>query len=181
MAIELQPVFYVPLWKISISDWEEKKEKLMALPMWDEEEYIFDNHFSDYEKNTVNPDNSYRDLFCTILQSELVEFADTLQVSQLQVKEVWAQKYNNKQWMAPHNHGGLGFSAVLYAEMFGEHEATTFIAPFNNFIDGSVIRHQPDVEEGDLIIFPSALQHYATPNETYSSRTIFSFNCYGIK
>ena len=53
-------------------------------------------------------------------------------------------------------------------------------ADVKNPITGEVIHYEPDVEEGDLILFPSFIHHYTTPNQTDTERIVLSFNlkCY---
>ena len=78
---------------------------------------------------------------------------------------------------AVHNHGPGGFSSVCFIEYDKHnHKPTTFISSFGNYITGELERYQPDVEEGDIIFFPSNLLHYAPTNLSKITRTIISFN-----
>ena len=81
--------------------------------------------------------------------------------------------------MRPHTHGISDFSAVLYHEFVPGHTATEFWAPYKNPLSGNDYVHVPDVKEGDLVIFPSTIIHYAVPNDSDHQRTIFSFNFKG--
>jgi ectoine hydroxylase-related dioxygenase (phytanoyl-CoA dioxygenase family) len=56
------------------------------------------------------------------------------------------------------------------------HKPTTFVSPFGNNITGELTRYEPDVEEGDIIFFPSNLLHYAPTNLSNLKRIIMSFN-----
>lgn len=95
----------------------------------------------------------------------------------LSTSEVWFQKYENGMNHAVHNHGPIGFSAVCFIEYNKNiHKPTTFISPFGNNITGELFRYEPDVEEGDIIFFPSNLLHYAPTNLSEYVRIIMSFN-----
>ena len=56
-----------------------------------------------------------------------------------------------------------------------KHQPTIFISPFNDPL-GNLIEYAPDVDEGDIIIFPSMLTHYVLPNKSSDIRIILSFN-----
>ena len=56
------------------------------------------------------------------------------------------------------------------------HKPTTFISPFTDHVSGELERYEPDVEEGDIIFFPSNLLHYAPVNLSTKTRIIMSFN-----
>ena len=93
------------------------------------------------------------------------------------LRDLWAQRYYKQDGMACHTHGTSSFSGVLYAEFDpNEHQATKFMAPFNNFITDRNLYLTPPVIEGSIILFPSMLPHFAEPNKSFKPRTIFSFN-----
>ena len=56
------------------------------------------------------------------------------------------------------------------------HRPTNFIAPYDHFITGEQLTYEPEVEEGDLILFPSFLHHYTHPHQSQERRTVLSFN-----
>ena len=170
MSITENHPFYVPFYTIKINNWLDKKIKLLNLVDWSDKSCLTNEHFTDYHKYKKG-NAPYFSAFFDIIKDDLKGF------NNLEVRTLWAQRYNEQQHMNVHTHGVLGFSAVLYAEFDKkEHKATTFYAPFPNFIDGTCMNYTPQVEEGDLLMFPSALMHAATPNISTKQRTIFSFN-----
>lgn len=173
MSVKTTYPFRVPMYVVKCADWENKKQKLLGLVDFKDPECMSGQHYSDYHKYKDNP--PYKEQFIETLKDELVSFGQTAEAD-LNIRGVWCQRYAKSEFMGVHNHGSLGYSAILYAEFTAEHAATEFYAPFNNFIKGSVISHRPEVEEGDLLIFPSALMHTAMPNTSSECRTIFSFN-----
>tara|TARA_R110000803_G_scaffold27755_1_gene64628 strand:+ start:234 stop:779 length:546 start_codon:yes stop_codon:yes gene_type:complete len=167
--------FYIPVFVIKIAEWENKKERLLSLVDWNNSAAIKDDHFTDYHLNGEKG-CPYRDEFEEILSEEFQVLAERLQAN-LIIRDVWAQKYAKEKFMHVHTHGTQGFSCVLYAEFEpSKHESTTFIAPFNNFVNNDNLYFKPEVTEGTILIFPSMLMHYATPNTSTVPRTIFSVN-----
>lgn len=95
------------------------------------------------------------------------------------LQDIWAQQYIDQVGFTAHRHQPMGYSCVLYAEFDPKvHWATTLFRPF---IDPNDIRNSnevftPDVEEGDILIFPSWMMHQAAPSDTKIPRTIVAFN-----
>ena len=78
-----------------------------------------------------------------------------------------------------HNHGNIGWSSVFYINFDPKiHTSTKFLSPFNSGSGiGNILQwYQPDVKEGDFIIFNSDIPHEALPNESDKKRTIISMN-----
>ena len=174
--IEQMQAFYVPIYKVRISHWAEKKQKLLGLVDFGNANFWSHENFTDYHHN-CNAGCPYMLDFTSILDDELNEVVRVMGKG-ITITELWAQQYKQSNYMGAHSHGATGYSCVLYAEFdSAEHEATRFIAPFNNFHTGSVLEYTPEVEEGDMIFFPSVLLHDAKPNSSDKQRTIFSFNC----
>jgi hypothetical protein len=174
--IEQVQAFYVPIYKVRIYHWAEKKRKLLGLIDFKNPNLWSQQHFSDYHHN-CDAGCSYMLDFTTILEDELNEVVRVMGKG-ITITDLWAQQYKQSNYMGAHSHGATGYSCVLYAEFdAAEHQATRFIAPFNNFHTGAALEYTPDVEEGDMVIFPSVLLHDAKPNESNKHRTIFSFNC----
>ena len=77
-----------------------------------------------------------------------------------------------------HNHGQLGYSATCFLSFDPKvHTPTQFIAPFNNPLNGLIVKHIPEnITEGTLLFFPSMLLHYTQPNLSTKERIVLSFN-----
>lgn len=174
MITEVHP-FYIPIYKVSIADWHKKQNQLLNLVSWDDTSCWQDEHFTDYHKNHKNG-CSYLAKFCNLIEPELEQIVQQLHHN-IHIDLLWAQRYFDADYMGVHNHGATGYSCVLYAEFNpADHQATQFTAPFNNFVSGSALQYIPEVNEGDMIVFPSALLHCALPSMSATARTIFSFN-----
>jgi len=156
--------FSVPIYKYKVKDWKIKKKKLLDL-------------FNSFQYKIVgNVITSPIDIKTNILLDEIKAFEEDTQIN-FSSSEVWFQKYENSMNHSVHTHGPIGFSSVCFIEYDKKsHKPTTFISPFGNYITGELERHEPDVEEGDIIFFPSNLLHYAPVNLSNKTRTIMSFN-----
>ena len=170
---ELHP-FVVPMFIIDVQDWENKKKTLLSLPDWDASDCMNEDNFTDYHKHKTKP--PYMQEFLNIIETELKEFAQKIDHS-IGISALWAQRYKRNQYMGPHNHGPLGYSAILYVEFDAdEHNGTQFFAPYNNFLHGNTLDFTPDVKEGQILFFPSTLLHHALASRGDKLRTIFSMN-----
>ena len=92
---------------------------------------------------------------------------------------MWSQKYNRKSEHPAHNHGNRGFSFILYLKFDPmKHKSTRFYCPFSDFFTGEMITFAPEVEEGDLIAFPSPILHSSDLHTADTERMILAFNLY---
>jgi hypothetical protein len=156
--------FSVPIYKYKVENWKIKKKKLLDL-------------FNSLQHKVVgNLVTSPINIKTNILLEEIKVFEEDIKMK-FSSSEVWFQKYENSMNHAVHTHGPTGFSSVCFIEYNkNTHKPTTFISPFGNYITGELERYEPNVEEGDIIFFPSNLLHYAPSNLSNEIRTIMSFN-----
>ena len=180
------PLFSINVHKIKIKDWSEKhRDRILALVSEDEDVY-------DRGSNELNPEISFKVLYTdyfknfgkcppytnelfNLLDPHLEEFYKQNEISR--VTSLWCQKYQRSDYHEPHDHGSIGYSAVLYAKLNPKvHPGTKFFSPFPNE-KGCKESIYADVEEGDLLIFPAHILHMAPPHyDTDELRVIFSFN-----
>lgn len=156
--------FSVPIYKYKVQNWNIKKKQLLDL-------------FYSFKPRVVgNVITSPLDIKTNILLEEINLFKKEIGINFFS-REVWFQQYNHNMNHAVHTHGSMGFSSVCFIEYDKDnHKPTTFVSPFGNYITGELERYEPDVEEGDIIFFPSNLLHYAPTNLSKITRTIISFN-----
>jgi hypothetical protein len=156
--------FSVPIFKYKVENWDIKKEQLLDL---------FNRQNLKIVGNVIT---SPFNIKTNILLEEIQLFEKEIGID-FYISEVWFQKYNHNMNHAVHTHGPIGFSAVCFIDYDKKfHKPTTFISPFGNYTTGELERYEPDVEEGDIIFFPSNLLHYAPTNLSKKIRTIISFN-----
>lgn len=125
-------------------------------------------------KDTHPPYFSY---VCKILEPELKIINQAFGNHDTEVVEVWFQQSSGKQTHRVHNHGQDGISCVWYLEFDPSvHHTTKFYSPFPDAFTGNLQELEPKVKEGDLIAFPSFIQHEQRPSFSDKRRTIVSFN-----
>jgi len=157
-------VFSVPIFRYKVNNWNKKKNQLLNLFYKVRHDVI------------VNVITSPFNIKTNILSEEINLFKKDIGLD-LITAEVWFQQYKNNMDHEAHDHGLLGFSSVCFIEYDKNfHKPTTFICPFSDSVTGKYQIYEPDVEEGDILFFPSNLRHYAPSNLSNLTRTVMSFN-----
>jgi hypothetical protein len=82
------------------------------------------------------------------------------------VSDMWINKYSNEDYQGSHVHPS-DFSFIIYYEVDKSH--TVFNSPvkkllesYNNLVFSR--DYQPNLKQGDIIMFPSYLEHWVKPN-----------------
>lgn len=164
-------MFSIPIYKYQISNWKEKKKKLLDLYN-SIEKVKYRNVITNW---SLNPSEicSYG---CKIIEEELILFKEETNKN-YSINSFWFQKYENNMDHEIHTHGHMGFSSVVFIEFDPlKHRSTTFVSPFSSYSDANLVRYSPDVVEGDIIFFPSNIMHYCPVNLSKKERIICSFN-----
>lgn len=179
----MQPMFTVPLFRFRVPDWPEHKGRILAglPPSAPELLSPAGDTYTDFFVNaTARVLPSYRDVVVKAVEPCLQEFAEGYPENP-KIDAMWFERSRRSNYHGAHNHGSLGFSAVLYVEFDPAlHKPTRFLAPFMSFYAGGLIEYLPtDIEEGTLVVFPAILIHEAPPNSSDKLRTIVSFNIKG--
>ena len=165
----IENMFQIPFLQLQCDNWNVKKQRLLELPK---------NLTKSMHINTdfFNNENYYISSIADIFINEIYLFQNILSIKQVSIKKAWFELANKYEYHGPHAHGAVGYSSVCYINFDKDHSATKFIAPFKNWIDGTDIIFTPNVQEGTIIFFPSALLHYTEGNVTDKKRMIVSFN-----
>ena len=178
-------LFSIDAHVVNIEDWSEKhRDRLLSLVpdkdkrvgMSEDDKSILEVsriEYSDYLNNEKPP---YYDELIKVLTPYLEEFFKKHNITQPRIASLWCQKYKAGDYHGPHDHGSIGYSAVLYAKLNTKfHSGTQFFSPFPNE-RGTKLSISLKVEEGDLVIFPAHLLHMAPSHHGDENRVIFSFN-----
>jgi hypothetical protein len=157
-------MFSVPIYKYKVNNWKYKKKELLIL-------------FNSFDTKLVeNVMTSPINIKTNIFEEEIKAFEIDCGLSS-RLHEFWFQNYEKNMHHNVHNHGALGFSGICFIEYDKNHHApTTFISPFINSISGEYAKYIINVEEGDIVFFPSNILHYVLPNLSTVPRLISSFN-----
>ena len=125
----------------------------------------------------ISTSAQYEPVFLSMISPYLREFLKIADYKFSEVSRVWTQKYSKGDYHPPHDHGPEGFACVFYAELDPDlHLPTEFMQPYMPHTGNRDMKSPDDVEEGDLVIFPSNLFHMAPPHYSDKYRTIISFN-----
>ena len=94
--------------------------------------------------------------------------------------DLWLNVYESQNWQEKHIHSPGQWSGVYYVHFDpNEHKATNFYHPCETLLATAGITSNtlvPWVQEGDMIIFPSWLEHAAPMNKSSKMRSTISFN-----
>jgi uncharacterized protein (TIGR02466 family) len=106
------------------------------------------------------------------------------------ITSFWINENNNLNYNILHTHigGGVDLSGVYYVKCpsnsgnicfyNSNHEGTSLVSIFEGFNEYNSV----NVNEGDLILFPSSFKHMVEPNLSNESRISISFNlCFNFK
>ena len=177
----VNPMFSVPIVYYPIENWSENKKKILdALPPEDDSQLEPNGSglYTDFFINgKVKEFPSYFHTVVDVIKPYLKNFMDG---NPVEFVEMWYQKYYNMVEHKTHCHGFTGWSSIIYVEFDPKvHQSTRFFSPFRQPWDCDVEVFQPEVKEGDMILFPSSLLHEAPVNRTDTRRTIISYNIRG--
>ena len=141
---------------------------------------INDNDILNFCSDRSNYRN-YSNDFLSIFKDELEEFGQELKLESFKIEDVWTVEYHTGQYHSIHTHGNGNLSAVLYFDQDEiEHSSTHFVVG-TDYITNTTEIVSPLVKEGEIIIFPSHILHFTTPNNSKKTRRIISFDITFIK
>ena len=167
IKFEIEPIFKIEFFKIKCIKFKEKKLAIeKALESYPET--LFPNFYSNRDKANITKE--LRQIF-----KDEFNLISTKFNNKILLQRAWSVTYDKGHYHIPHNHGSQGYAAILYLRMKKDLPKTTYIQPWNNEKDKSVL-YTPNVEEGDIMIVPQFLTHYTEPNKTYFKKRIISFD-----
>ena len=183
-------LFSIDIHKVYVEEWSEHKDRMLSYMTdgYSDKTISFSDYFTYIRQGQYPP---YRNEFLELMSKYVEEYLEYIKklghiintkdpngtYNFSKIEGPWCQKYKSGDYHAPHDHGSIGWSCVLYAKMNPEvHPSTHFFSPFTNHLgvkENRMIR----VDEGDLIIFPASLMHMAPPHFSETEeRIIISFN-----
>ena len=150
--------------KYKIDDWESVQDKiLLAIEMIKDNnvcEYANMSH-SDYK---VDAKPLYWEVFENAVRPSLEEYMSSWKCTDIRIGNMWFAEYSEHgadfNW---HTHEGANMSGVLQVVLEDPENGTHLL--------GTPI----DLEEGDLVVFPSMLPH-RSPMITDSKKLVIGFN-----
>jgi hypothetical protein len=121
-------------------------------------------------KNSHDNSREWVRLFFPILQKKLNQMIKASGLTKCTIYDVWFQQYEKEGTHGWHTHGS-NYTGVYYVDLNDDNPRTEILLP----TDPSK-KYTVDVNEGDIIIFPSYFIHRAPVNKSNNSKTIISFN-----
>lgn len=104
------------------------------------------------------------------LKNPVLEIYNNLGYDGYTLHELWFQQYGINSSHGWHTHSS-NFTNVYYLEMPADSPKTKIVNPYNQT---DIIEVQ--VEEGDILVFPSFVIHKAPRNLSNQQKTIISYN-----
>ena len=167
IKFEIEPIFKIEFFKIKCIDFKNKKEHIEKI-LDQYPEMPFPNFYSNRNKANIVWDlqEIFKDEFHLIR---------TKFNSKINVDRAWSVTYDKGHYHVPHNHSSKGYAGIIYLQQRKDSPRTTYIQPWNNERDESVL-YSPEVKQGDIMIVPQFLTHYTEPNKTFFKKRIISFD-----
>ncbi len=163
----IEPIFKIEFFKIQCVNFKNKKEHLeKVLKMFPE--IPFPNFYSN--RNKANFTKELRQIF-----KDEFNLIETKFNNKILLQRAWSVTYDKGHYHVPHNHSSQGYAAILYLQMKKDSPKTTYMQPWNNEKDKSVL-YCPDVKEGDIMIVPQFVTHYTEPNKSYFKKRVVAFD-----
>jgi hypothetical protein len=167
-------LYAVPYYTYKVKNWQDKKAKMQTAM----KHQVFTRSsviHSPFDSDRSNP-RHYIDDFLSIFKEDLQEFGEELKLDSFKIEDIWTVQYGKGDFHSVHTHGTCNLSAVLYFDYDNkEHSATHFVVGQNN-IKSTTDVASPPAEEGDLVIFPSNILHFTSPNASDKIRRVISFD-----
>ena len=130
------------------------------------------------------------DYFYECIKPNLLDMHQQLKgnpLHQFTMTEAWLNKYERGDSQEVHTHIGADnctFSCSYFAQyalndarfLFYDPDQTKHLGEFSKHYSGVVNTWFPDVQEGDIIIFPSWLHHQVEPHRSDTTRITVSAN-----
>ena len=130
------------------------------------------------------------DYFYECIKPNLLDMHQQLNgnpLHQFKMTEAWLNKYERGDSQEVHTHIGADnctFSCSYFAQyalndarfLFYDPDQTKHLGEFTKHYSGVVNTWFPDVQEGDIIIFPSWLHHQVEPHRSDTTRITVSAN-----
>ena len=180
-------LFSTSFWKIKVPNHQSIKKKYLQsfIDGYDDkifnvpEDWITHKCHTSFESNKIiekDMSDEYSSVFNSIIEKE---WSGKI--------ECWWSVYKNNEYQEWHNHMPSTLSAIHFLNFEDEHLAPIFEDPLKSvksIIDrtalnkdlSSSLTYTPKVEEGDMIIFPSYLNHTVPAGKYKSYRVTIAIN-----
>jgi len=153
------------------------KDALLHFFKKEEEHYVdIDSYFTDkISKLDWSKCKDFNREWVQLIKKDLInhcnDCATFLGYQKIILKELWFQQYQKGDTHGWHIHGDSSYAGIYYVEYNKMCGSTQLVHPFDQ---KKLINL--DVEEGDIVLFPSSVIHRATVQKNDLRRTTVAFN-----
>jgi hypothetical protein len=154
-----------------VSNHQELKPKILnAISSMNVGGYIDNNqHITKTDWNLgQNSNKPYFDIVKEVIKEHLDTFIRLAKFESYRTSNIWFQYYEKGDYHGIHVHSGSMYSNVYYVQLDKNSPKTTFTSYNQTF--------EVEVEEGDIITFPSFLKHESKPNMIDLPKVSIAFN-----
>jgi len=171
----------MPYWRYALNNFKTKKKKIKSLvKQFPLEKKGIQNFYSNTFLFSCVPYKhlDFKKQIAALVSDELENFTKEIKKS-VEVTKAWAVNYKKGNDQIMHNHGHKEFTAVLFIDFdANKHSPVIFKKPWPNLISGNLefTAPSPNLKEGDLIIFPACVEHFAPVNQSDKDRMVIRFD-----
>ena len=80
------------------------------------------------------------------------------------------------EYHSPHNHGSTGLAGILYLDLPKDSPVTSYIQPWQDYVNDTTIFNPLLVTEGEIVIVPQSVLHFSSPNKSTNKKRIISWD-----
>lgn len=127
-------------------------------------------HKSDYHLS--HQKREWLDIFYREVKPCMEDVREELGLNSWSIHQAWYQWYERGDFHKRHIHPCCSFTAVYFLKLPDVSIKTKLYAD-----SGSIAVNMPEISEGDVLFFPSAIMHESPPNKFDDSKIVVAFNC----
>jgi len=170
-TLQQETLFNIPFWGIRIINFEEKKKKLVKLLESYPEGKKGVGEFATNQGSVTG----LVEQFASIMKQELEDFSREIK-KDLAIIDIWSVSYAQGEYQSAHNHSALGLTGILYLDLPKDSPKTTYIQPWHDHETDTVRYIEIPITEGDIVIVPSFVLHFSSPNKSKNKKRIISWD-----
>lgn len=170
--MENKIIFKIPLIKLSVSDWDLKKEDITK----EITQLKFNSIHNFISSRNIEENNFFNDVLINILKKEFIEIQEEVG---REVKKInsWVVQYEKYGEHIIHNHASTGLAGVIYFDYDEkQHTPTKYLMPMNDMFNDTSLIYEEKVKEGDIVVTPASLHHFCSCNTSDKPRTIIGLD-----
>ena len=171
--MQQKTLFNIPFWEMQTINFTKKKKDIVKLLKKYPEEKL---EFQDFYTNRQTDTKGLVEGFTEIIKEELTILAEQVFHRNIAITDCWSVSYDKNDLHAIHNHSSTGISGILYLDLPEKSPVTTYVQPWNDFISDTTLYNNVPVSEGTIVISPSFVMHFSSPNKSKDKKRVISWD-----